>query len=229
MASPLDSTFSRIILIVALLAVPYVLVRGLVVQPFSIPSGAMMPTLEVGDYMVATKFSYGFKYFSLPYGRFLPEFSIAQASPKRGDVVIFRLPSDPSIDYVMRVVGLPGQTVQVTNGITYINGTALRREPAGKYDSADSEFAAYQDAPLFREYTPEGSSYVVLELDENSEGDNTELFTVPDGHYFVMGDNRDNSSDSRYGVGYVPEAYIYAKATVVISQSGAGPLFHYVQ
>lgn len=229
MASPLDSTISRIILVVALLAVPYVLVRGLVVQPFSIPSGAMMPTLEVGDYMVATKFPYGFKNFSLPYGRFLPEFSIATASPKRADVVIFRLPKDPSIDYVMRIVGMPGETVQVMDGVTYINGTALKREPVGKYENTDSESEAYRDAPLFREFTPEGSSYTVLELDENSQGDNTELFTVPDGQYFVMGDNRDNSSDSRYNVGYVPEAYIYAKATVALSESGGGPLFRYVE
>lgn len=175
----------------------------------------MMPTLEVGDYMVATKFPYGFKNFSLPYGRLLPEFSIVTASPKRADVVIFRLPSDPSVDFVKRVVGMPGETVQVTNGITYINGTALRREPAGTYDNADPEFATYKDVPLFREFTPEGSSYTVLELGEHSDGDNTELFTVPAGHYFVMGDNRDNSSDSRYRVGYVPEAYIYAKATFV--------------
>lgn len=229
MASPLDSTISRIILVVALLAVPYVLLRALIVQPFSIPSGAMIPTLEVGDYMVATKFPYGFKNFSLPYGRFLPEFSIAKATPKRGDVVIFRLPSDPSTDYVKRIVGLPGETVQVTNGVTYINGTALKREPVGKYENTDSEFAAYKDAPLFREYTPEGSNYVVLELDEYSEGDNTRLFVVPTGHYFVMGDNRDNSNDSRYTVGYVPEAYIYAQATVALSYSSGAPLFRYVQ
>jgi signal peptidase I len=229
MASPLDSTISRIILVVALLAVPLVLVRTLVVQSFSIPSGAMMPTLEVGDKMIAIKFPYGFKNFSLPYGRFLPEFSIAKASPKRADVVIFRLPKNPSIDYVMRIVGLPGETVQVIDGVTYINSIALKREPVGKYESAASEFEGYWGAPLFREVTPEGSSYTVLELDENSEGDNTELFTVPDGHYFVMGDNRDNSADSRYRLGYVPEAYIYAKATVALSEADDRPLFRYVE
>lgn len=229
MASPLDGTISRIILVLALLVVPYVLLRALVVQPFSIPSGSMMPTLEVGDYMVATKFPYGFKNLSLPYGRFLPEFSVVDTPPKRGDVAIFRLPSDPSIDYVQRIIGLPGETVQVIDGITYVNGTALRREPVGKYDTMDAEFAFYKDAPLFREYTPEGSSYVVLELEENSQSDNTELFTVPDGHYFVMGDNRDNANDSRYQVGYVPEAFVYAKATVTVSQSVDRPWFRYVE
>lgn len=229
MASPLDGTISRIILVVALLVVPYVLLRALVVQPFSIPSGSMMPTLEVGDYMVATKFPYGFKNFSLPFGRFLPEFSVASTPPKRADVVIFRLPSNPSIDYVQRIIGLPGETVQVIDGVTYINGSALRREPAGEYDASDMELAFYKDAPLFREYTPEGSSYVVLELEENSQGDNTELFTVPDGHYFVMGDNRDNANDSRYQVGYVAEAYVYAKATIILSQSAGRPPFRYVE
>ena len=179
--------------------------------------------------MIATKFPYGVKNFSFPYGRFLPKFGVATSPPKRADVVIFRLPGNPSIDYVMRVVGLPGETVQIINGITHVNGTPLRREPVGRYHDAKSEFAAYEDAPLYREYTPERSSYVVLELDENSDGDNTVAFTVPDGHYFVMGDNRDNASDSRYSVGYVPEANIYANAVVVFSPSDGTPLFRHVQ
>ena len=191
--------------------------RALVAQPFAIPSGAMMPTLEVGDYAVATKFSYGYNNFSLPLGEMFPEFAYARTQARRGDVVIFRLPDDRSIDYVMRIVGLPGDTIQMKAGITYLNGIALKREAAGRYRSADQESRAYHDAPLFREFTPDGISYTVLELMDGAQGDDTKTFSVPPDHYFVMGDNRDNSNDSRFSVGYVPAANVYAKVVVAVS------------
>ena len=227
MASPFDGTVSRIFLVIALLAVPLVVVRVLVIQPFSIPSGSMMPTLEVGDHMLATKFSYGLKKFALPAGRFLPEFTIAETPPWRGDVVVFKLPANTSVDYVKRVIGLPGETVQVIDGIVRINGVPLRQEPAGTYDTANPEMADYRDAPLLREFTPEGSSHEVLDLGL-SEGDNTSVFNIPDGHYFVMGDNRDNTSDSRFGVGFVPEANIYAKPILVVTGSDGRSLLRSV-
>lgn len=192
-------------------------IRTLVAQPFTIPSGAMMPTLEVGDYAVAAKFPYGYSNYSLPLGQNFPEFTYAKTPAKRGDVAIFRLPSDTSVDYVMRIIGLPGDTVQVRGGTTYLNGVALRREAQGKYQGAD---AFYTDAQVFLEFMPDGTSYAILESMADALGDETKAFTVPSGHYFVMGDNRDNSNDSRFNVGFVPEVNVYAKAVVAITWPG---------
>lgn len=196
------------------------LFRALVAQPFTIPSASMAPTVEVGDYVWSSKFSYGYSNFSLPMGDILPAFTFAKTGPQRGDVVIFRLPSDPSIDYIKRVVGLPGDTVQIRDGITYLNGTALKREPAGSYDGPAGPFAEDIEARTFTETLPDGRRYVIIEMTEQTMGDNTAVFDVPPGHYFVMGDNRDNASDSRFGVGFVPEANIIAKALVAVTWPG---------
>jgi signal peptidase I len=209
-------------LFIALDLTTQLLLRSLLAQPFTIPAGSMMPTLDVGNYVVASKFSYGYSNFSLPYGHYLPAFTYARR-PVRRDVVIFRLPSDTATDYIKRVIGLPGDAVRIRNGITYLNGIALRREPAGVYDGPDP---GYRSAPEFIEYLPDGRSYTILELVGASEGDNTALFTVPPDHYFVMGDNRDNSNDSRFGVGFVPEANIFAKAIFVVTWPNGKFIMH---
>jgi len=192
------------------------LFRALVAQPFTIPASSMAPTLEVGDYVWATKFSYGYSNFSLPYGQAWPAFTYARTGPRRGDVIVFRPAEQPSTDYVKRVIGLPGDTVQVKEGIVWLNGAALARKPAGTHD-AQAGMNEEETMQRFVETLPDGRSYEVIEMAVMSMGDNTGIFTVPAGHYFVMGDNRDNSDDSRFSLGFVPEANIYAKVVVAIT------------
>jgi signal peptidase I len=194
------------------------LTRTLLIQPFTIPSASMMPTFDVGDFVMTTKYNYGYDQFSVPgIGRYLPPFQILRGEPKRGDVVIFALPSDQSIDYVKRVIGVAGDHVQMIKGITYLNGKPLPRVRVAAYHGSTPD---YDGAPIYRETLPDGTSYDVMEITDGSDGDNTQEYIVPAGHCFVLGDNRDNSVDSRYTVGYVPYANIYAKALIKVDYSG---------
>ena len=190
--------------------------RVFVAQPFSVPSSAMAPTLEPGDYLWASKFAYGYSNFSLPFGHILPTFTYAKSAPRRGDVVVFRLPSDPSVEYIMRIVGLPGDKVQLKGGITYLNGTALAQTEAGSYPGG----ADFEGGKLLIEKLPDGRQHTILDSVDDPFMDNAGAVTVPSGHYFVMGDNRDNANDSRFGVGFVPEANIVAKVLVAVTWPG---------
>ena len=196
--------------------------RALVAQPFAVPSSSMAPTIEIEDYVWASKFSYGYSNFSLPFGESLPGFTFAKTGPDRGDVVVFRLPSDPSVDYIKRVIGLPGDQVQVRGGVTYLNGKPLRRRPLGHHKFfTDLSSARTPPAQSFAETLPEGKSYTIIEMERQSPGDDTRVFEVPPDHYFVMGDNRDNSSDSRFhGVGFIPEGNILGKVILAITWPG---------
>ncbi len=194
-------------------------VRTFLYQPFNIPSGSMEDTLLIGDYLFVSKFAYGYSRFSLPFGLHLFDGRIWSAPPKRGDVVVFKLPRDDTTDYIKRVIGLPGDRIQMINGVLYINGTAVKRERISDFVSTDA-FGNTTKVPRYRETLPDGVSYDTLDLTPNGLEDNTEVFEVPPGHYFMMGDNRDNSTDSRVpptagGVGYVPFENLVGKAEII--------------
>jgi signal peptidase I len=200
-------------------------IRTFLFQPFSIPSGSMRPTLLEGDYLFVTKWAYGYSRYSLPFGPDLFSGRIWGAEPKRGDVAVFKFPPNPSIDYIKRVIGLPGDHIQVKNGQLFINNVAVPREKVGQIDNPDVT-EVNRPVDVYRETLPNGVSYDTLDLSPNSIGDDTREFVVPEGHYFMMGDNRDNSSDSRFTVGYVPAENLVGRANLIFFSiaDGASPL-----
>jgi signal peptidase I len=197
-------------------------IRTILFQPFSIPSGSMMPTLVEGDYIFVSKWSYGFSRYSLPslppYVGYVPvEGRVLGSVPERGDVVVFRKPHEEEIDYIKRLIGLPGDKIQVREGVLYINDVAVPREATDDYIADDGS-----RVPQFRETLPNGVTYLTLDLNPASTGDNTREFVVPPGHYFMMGDNRDNSLDSRFDVGYVPADNLIGKAQIIFFSIDGG-------
>ncbi len=190
-------------------------IRTFLFQPFNIPSGSMIPTLLVGDYLFVSKYSYGYTHYSLPLSPPLFNGRILGSQPKRGDVVVFRLPKDPSVDYIKRVVGLPGDNIQVIHGVLNINGVAVKRERVTEDCVAHEDVG--QPVMCYRETLPNGVTYITHDFTDNGFLDNTEVFHVPEGEYFMMGDNRDNSTDSRVlsAVGYVPFENLIGKAQVI--------------
>jgi signal peptidase I len=177
------------------------LLRSFLVEPFRIPSGSMMPTLLVGDFILVNKFSYGIR---LPV---LDTKIIEMGKPERGDVVVFRYPKDPNVDYIKRVVGLPGERVGYFNKVIYINGEAVGQVPSGVYVGKGSGVSMSGASKRQEKLGDVQHDILVMQRAPGLEGE----FVVPPGEYFVMGDNRDNSNDSRFW-GAVPEANLVGKA-----------------
>lgn len=190
-------------------------IRIFIFEPYSIPSGSMKPNFLVGDYLFVSKFTYGISNASFPLEpNLFPGRIFEFKQPSRGDVIVFKSPKDRYINYIKRLVGLPGDEVQVKQGILYINNVMVERKEAGTFIDTDGSIIK-----KYIETLPNGVSYQVLDDYPNGTLDNTEVYKVPEGHYFFMGDNRDHSVDSRVGsgpIGFVPADKIIGKAEMII-------------
>ena len=196
-----------IIVIVEALIIALVF-RTFLYQPFSIPTASMQSTLMIGDYFIASKFSWGYGKYSFPIplpfnGRFM-----VLGEPQRGDVAVFH--NITNEDYIKRIIGLPGDRIQMQDGRLYINGQMVEREQVGRGEDTDSDGRTLP-VVIYEETLPNGVVHTIQEISDNGPLDNTAEYVVPAGHYFMMGDNRDRSQDSRVlnMVGYVPfDAFI---------------------
>lgn len=211
--------FESVKTIVYALAIALV-VRTVAYEPFNIPSGSMLPTLEIGDYLFVSKYSYGYSKHSLPLSLPLIPGRILFSEPERGDVAVFKLPADNQTDYIKRVVGLPGDKIQMKNGILNINGRPVKRRRIKDYaqlyfDEYGNQ--RYHSFPRYMETLPNGKEHAILEVTDKAQYDNTIVYTVPNEHYFAMGDNRDNSQDSRVWpqVGFIPKQNLVGRAEVL--------------
>jgi signal peptidase I len=207
-----------------------VVIRTFLFQPFSIPSGSMRPTLLVGDYLFVSKFAYGYSHHSFPFSQ--PNFfsgRVWSAEPERGDIVVFKYPPDPKIDYIKRVIGLPGDKIQMREGVLFINGTAVKRERTGQIEDYDitgepEDFEITgkpEPVTVYKETLPNGVTYDTLDILDRQDLDNTREFVVPKDHYFMIGDNRNNSADGRV-FGFVPAENLVGRANVVFFSISGG-------
>jgi signal peptidase I len=220
--------------------------RTLFFQPFWIPSGSMKDTLLIGDFLFVNKMAYGYSRYSCPFALCPIPGRIMASEPERGDVVVFRHPTTGA-DFIKRLIGLPGDKVQMKAGVLYLNGAMVPQTPAGTFDEIYEPQGSQRSLPRcgnapvgqgglcqnerFTETLPNGVTHDVLNTDMNA-ADNTPVYTVPEGHYFFMGDNRDNSMDSRFsqdvgGVGMLPAKYLIGRADRILFSSAGRSLFFF--
>jgi signal peptidase I len=184
-----------------------IFVRTFAFEPFNIPSGSMIPTLLIGDYLFVSKTAYGYSKYSFPWGLAPFEGRIWEGAPKRGDVVVFRPPGDPDTDFIKRVIGLPGDRIQMKQGVLYINNEAVKRERIADFQYTTADDQVGRPVPQYMETLPGGVTHEIIETQgDTGQYDNTPVYVVPQGDYFMMGDNRDNSNDSRVWRGFMPPA-----------------------
>ncbi|NVN30589.1 signal peptidase I [Endobacter medicaginis] len=216
-------------------------IRTFLFEPYNIPSASMVPTLQVGDYLFVNKFAYGYSRFSLPFSPDLFDGRIFFSAPHRGDVAVFRFTKDTSIDYIKRIVGLPGDTIQVREGELYLNGKLVPRKPIGDYTGID-ENRNQLPGKLYDETLPSPRAgapdhtvtHRILKLTDLGDANNTPVYTVPQGYFFAMGDDRDDSADSRFqgdapeDLGYVPMQNLVGRATILFfSWDAAHPWYEF--
>jgi signal peptidase I len=178
------------------------ILRVVLFQPFTIPSASMEPTLLVGDYIIVSKFAYGWGRHSIPLNPPLGSARLLYQAPKRGDIIVFKLPRDGRTDYIKRLIGLPGDQIQVTHGVLHINGQAVQREKLGP-GVADPDGGFTPVVTRYKETLPGGKTFVTNSFSPDGAADNTAVYTVPQGCFFMMGDNRDDSLDSRFDPGEI--------------------------
>jgi signal peptidase I len=191
-------------------------IRTIAFEPFNIPSGSMIPTLLIGDYLFVSKYSYGYSRFSLPFAPDLFEGRIFKRLPKRGDVAVFKNPHQIATDYIKRIVGLPGDRIQVRGGQLYINDVELPRKLLGDYVSDEEQGVQMRQAEYI-ETLPGGREHPILKASDEGWPNNTQEFVVPENDLFAMGDNRDNSQDSRFqdAVGFIPMDNLVGRAEFI--------------
>ena len=196
-----------------------VLFRSFLFEPFTIPSGSMIPTLRIGDYLFVSKYSYGYSRYSFPFGIIPFSGRVLSQEPLRGDVIVFRKPGAENVDFIKRLVGLPGDEIYVKGGILHINGVAVQRQRVANPEIRTRGI-------IYDEFFPEGTQHLIQEYSDRNLMDNTLPVRVPEGHYFFMGDNRDNSRDSRAEVGFVPRENLVGRAEFLFfSHNGSAHLW----
>lgn len=226
-------------------AIIAVIFRTFLFEPFRIPSGSMMPTLMIGDYLFTAKYQYGYSKYSFPFGPPLFEGRVWSSQPERGDIIVFKGVSDPQQYYIKRLIGLPGDTIQVKKGVLYINEKPVSRRYMGEYIRIGNLGESISFSK-YLETLPNGIEYMTLAAnhlnhDKYPDHNNTVKYRVPSKHYFFMGDNRDNSGDSRFlnDMGYIPEDRLVGKAIFLfwskdlslidlITKADTGRAFHFL-